>query len=101
MITMVQGVSSVASGIMMVTGAFDSLTTAIAENNVSFSTILSTATSFLMAIPMIASGLGSVFKGFKDVGNAIKLAKEAQEASNATTVTGIGITKLFTKAGRE
>ena len=58
--SMVEGFSAVAQtgmGLQMLISSFDSLTTAIAEGDVSFSTILGSMTSMLMSLPMLINGL--------------------------------------------
>jgi hypothetical protein len=49
----------------MITGAFDSLTTSIADGTVGFSEILSAITSVGFALPMLAQGLGTVTKALR------------------------------------
>ena len=60
-----QGLASGAAGLQMLTGAFDNLTTSIADGTVGFSEILSAITSTLFALPMLVQGLGTVTKALK------------------------------------
>lgn len=60
-----QGVASGAAGLQMITGAFDSLTTSIADGTAGFSEYLSAITSVAFGLPMLISGLGTMAKMLK------------------------------------
>lgn len=60
-----QGVASTAAGVQMMMGAFDSLSSAIADGSAGFSDYLSAITSVGFALPMLVNGLSSVSKVLK------------------------------------
>ena len=60
-----QGVASAAAGMQMMIGAFDSLSTAIAEGNAGFSDYLAFITSVGFALPMLIDGLSKTVKFLK------------------------------------
>ena len=60
-----QGVASIASGIQMISGTIDSLSTAIADGTAGFGDYLSAITSVAFALPMLVQGISSVAKVLK------------------------------------
>ena len=60
-----QGVASTAAGIQMITGSFENLTSSLADGTANFSTYLSALTSLGFALPMLASGLGTITKALR------------------------------------
>jgi hypothetical protein len=100
-------VASGAAGLQMITGAFDSLTTSIADGTAGFSEYLSAITSVAFGLPMLINGLGTMAKmlklnvvwekllaGIKKVSDAAedkylakKLARNAKEkASDSSSI---------------
>ena len=96
-----QHITSAATGVNMLTNSFNSLSDAIANGEVGFSTILSTIMTMSMAIPMVINGFGGIASSIGAGIKAFKASKQVQDQHNKSTSTGITLSKLFTKAGRD